>query len=301
MEMKRLLKMILPPVLLKIYEAMRKPGISRRRKASLLRHIEDKRIDYFDIEFKKKARSLSDEEFAAAYDKFFGPKAEGQDWVSDAEKFLLESIIGAYDIRSVCDVGFGSAGLFDLYFRKNIQVKGIDCAKTAVQKAIVKAEQRGYTQVDLRIGFAERIPFEDDSCDMAVCINTLEHVRDVSQAVNELIRIAKRYVLVIVPKETPSKYSFDYHINYFSGRKDLARFFPEASLPSVYFEFLNEFEIMNLFFLYALEKRGQDFTYLLPAQISWTPLRESVFPDFWGRVLPHEAALARIDALYRRL
>ncbi|MBT8195825.1 MAG: class I SAM-dependent methyltransferase [Bacteroidia bacterium] len=46
-----------------------------------------------------------------------------------------------------------------------------------------------------------QLPFEDNSFDVVVCSETLEHVEDLESATNELIRVAKKAVVITVSHE----------------------------------------------------------------------------------------------------
>ncbi len=47
------------------------------------------------------------------------------------------------------------------------------------------------------------LPFADDSFDVVLCSETLEHVQDLQGAMDELLRVARRAVIVTVPAESP--------------------------------------------------------------------------------------------------
>jgi SAM-dependent methyltransferase len=48
---------------------------------------------------------------------------------------------------------------------------------------------------------AENLPFADDEFDTATAIEVLEHVPDAEHTVAEMARVAKRWLLVSVPRE----------------------------------------------------------------------------------------------------
>jgi SAM-dependent methyltransferase len=48
-----------------------------------------------------------------------------------------------------------------------------------------------------------RLPFADESFDVVLCSETLEHVSDVDAAVSELLRVARAAVLITVPHDPP--------------------------------------------------------------------------------------------------
>jgi SAM-dependent methyltransferase len=50
-------------------------------------------------------------------------------------------------------------------------------------------------------GDALRLPFADDTFDMIVCVEVLEHVTDPAAALSELARVCRRHLLLSVPRE----------------------------------------------------------------------------------------------------
>ena len=61
----------------------------------------------------------------------------------------------------------------------------------------------------------EQLPFADKEFDTVVSTHTLEHVRDVRRAIDELRRVARRRVIVVVPSERPYRYTFNLHLHFF--------------------------------------------------------------------------------------
>lgn len=54
-----------------------------------------------------------------------------------------------------------------------------------------------------------------------MCNHTLEHVIRSYKAVEEIKRVAKNRVIITVPRQRYSKYTFDLHINFYPQKIDL--------------------------------------------------------------------------------
>ena len=59
--------------------------------------------------------------------------------------------------------------------------------------------------LEAHAGDARALPFADGEFDVVLCSETLEHVPDLDAAVHELIRVARRAVVVTVPHESPER------------------------------------------------------------------------------------------------
>lgn len=60
------------------------------------------------------------------------------------------------------------------------------------------SEADGYTFVS---GSVENIPFPDNAFDVVVCTHVLEHVRDLNKAMQELLRVAEKRLLIVLPRQ----------------------------------------------------------------------------------------------------
>ncbi len=83
---------------------------------------------------------------------------------------------------------------------KGLDATGIDISQTKIRKAKFFAEK-----LDLNANSeflcmdAENLEFDDGSFDWVLCSETLEHVLNDQKAILELIRVAKREIIITVP------------------------------------------------------------------------------------------------------
>ncbi len=115
-------------------------------------------------------------------------------------RFLLDLVRQARIIspKSILDVGCGEGFILERLYRANIGEKniGIDFLEKAVE--IGKKER---PHLDLRVGDIYKIPFKDNSFDLVICSEVLEHLQDPKKALSELHRVTKKYIILSVPNE----------------------------------------------------------------------------------------------------
>jgi ubiquinone/menaquinone biosynthesis C-methylase UbiE len=68
------------------------------------------------------------------------------------------------------------------------------------------------------------LPFENQYFDSVICTHTLEHIRDLPQALQEVRRICKQRLIVVVPCQREYRYTFDLHIHFFPYEYNLRQY-----------------------------------------------------------------------------
>lgn len=124
----------------------------------------------------------------------------------------------------VLDAGCGSGRHLSRAFRfRDVHVVGIDMSKKDAGSAnrtldsmIHEAEDGGGIKL-VSVSDITRLPFKDESFDVVICSEVLEHIPDHLRAVNELLRVLKagKSLVVSVPRYMPERIcwalSHDYH------------------------------------------------------------------------------------------
>jgi ubiquinone/menaquinone biosynthesis C-methylase UbiE len=108
--------------------------------------------------------------------------------------------------EKVLEIGFGPGVAIELLVRltPDIRIAGIDPSPEMVgQAARRNAPAIARDAVDLRRGSADALPFDDDTFDAALAINSLQVWPDASAGLREIRRVAKpggRVALVFTPR-----------------------------------------------------------------------------------------------------
>jgi SAM-dependent methyltransferase len=132
------------------------------------------------------------------YDKYGSTNPVVRRLMAGFEATLEELFVKA-DPSSLLDVGCGEGVLTHQWAQRiDGTVVGIDLDDPQLH---AEWEKRSCPNLEYRVMKAENLPFGDDEFDMASAIEVLEHVPDPEHTVAEMARVARRWLLVSVPRE----------------------------------------------------------------------------------------------------
>jgi ubiquinone/menaquinone biosynthesis C-methylase UbiE len=159
-------------------------------------------IDIVDL--KDKAFYLSRAEFATFYQSLNSRFNQG---ATDLTPESLDGVLRAVRGQTVLDVACG-LGYVCERLASDHSVVGCDVA--------VSAGRRGtHPNVRWCDGNVEELPFRDRAFDTVVSTHTLEHVQHFGKALDELRRVARKRIVVVVPHQRPYMATFNPHIHFF--------------------------------------------------------------------------------------
>jgi ubiquinone/menaquinone biosynthesis C-methylase UbiE len=120
-------------------------------------------------------------------------------WHTAAFHDALYELVATSKPRTLLDAGCGEGFVANLIAERDpsIRITGID----ASDEVVAFARRRFANAADFHVGSVFELPFEDDSFDLVMCSEVLEHLRDPLAAVRELTRVSRRHVLITVPRE----------------------------------------------------------------------------------------------------
>jgi ubiquinone/menaquinone biosynthesis C-methylase UbiE len=112
----------------------------------------------------------------------------------------LAELFAAAAPESVLDVGCGEGVLTARWAQQlgSRPVVGIDLED---QKLQAEWQRRRRQNLQFRVVRAEELPFGDDEFDLVAAIEALEHVPEVEGTLAQMARVARRHLLVSVPRE----------------------------------------------------------------------------------------------------
>ena len=100
--------------------------------------------------------------------------------------------------KKILDVGCGEG--FTLIKLKHAKIgeklEGIDNSSEAL-----KYGRKLYPQLDIKKGDIYKLPYRDNSFDLMLCTEVLEHLKSPEEALLELKRVSSKYIALSVPNE----------------------------------------------------------------------------------------------------
>jgi SAM-dependent methyltransferase len=155
------------------------------------------------IAFRERVRTMGAEEYVSFYASITPIHGE-----CDLNSACLDRILAELRGETILDAGCGRGYLAKLIARGHpgATVVGVDLAPPAAE------EPANLSFVE---GWLGRLPFADKSFDTVVCTHTLEHILDLDGAVADLRRIARRRLILVVPREREARYPLNLHVHFF--------------------------------------------------------------------------------------
>ncbi len=168
------------------------------------------------LRYKDSYPFLNDTEYEAFY-KIAGKTSLSKrptDLNREGVNYILNCIIEG---ESVLDAGCGRGFLAKEIGKRKAFVTGLDIERPA--------DTTGYSFVE---GHLEKMPFDNQSFDIVICAHVLEHVPDFRRCVSELLRVAKRKVIIVLPRQREYRYTADLHIRFFPYEYNIRSLLPES-------------------------------------------------------------------------
>ncbi len=124
------------------------------------------------------------------YDEYFENR--------ESLKILLEEVSSLPASSNILDVGCGNCRFLNEVYRLGHNAFGIDISRKRIEE-----NKKENPNLNLFHGFAEKLPFDDESMDVVVATELLEHVLDLEKTLSEFKRVLKKggKLFIQVPNE----------------------------------------------------------------------------------------------------
>lgn len=110
----------------------------------------------------------------------------------------LANLTAAKTVDSILDVGCGEGFTLNRLKEKGIgkKLEGIEYSEAAIELG-----HKTYPDITIKQGNIYQLPYEDNSFDLVLCTEVLEHLDKPQVGLKELVRVSKKYLVISVPNE----------------------------------------------------------------------------------------------------
>jgi ubiquinone/menaquinone biosynthesis C-methylase UbiE len=134
------------------------------------------------------------------HQRVFDAAPEGHDESSPWYKLVME-YLPSVEGKRVLEVACGRGGFSRLLASRGARMFGADFSSTALQIArrkITGEQTERCTQLELTQADAQNLPYADNSFDIIVSCETIEHLRDPAAALKEMARVTRSGGLLLL-------------------------------------------------------------------------------------------------------
>jgi 2-polyprenyl-3-methyl-5-hydroxy-6-metoxy-1,4-benzoquinol methylase len=110
----------------------------------------------------------------------------------------LVSLIKPLNVESILDAGCGEGFTMNKLKENHIgnKIEGIEYEKDAITFG-----KKIFPDLTIKQGSIYKLPYKDNSFDLTICTEVLEHLENPSKAVREMLRVSRKYLIISVPNE----------------------------------------------------------------------------------------------------
>jgi ubiquinone/menaquinone biosynthesis C-methylase UbiE len=202
-----------------------------------------------DTTLRANQKTEADREIARRFDKEFfdGDRKHGYGGFNYNERFwnpVIPKFVEYWNLTkdsSVLDIGCGKGFmLYDLKMAINdIKVEGVDISNYAINNS--KEEVKKY----LKVADAKKLPYEDNSFDVVISINTIHNLEidQCAMALREISRVSKKYSFITVDafrnkEEEKKMFEWNLTAKTILSVSDWIKFFEENNYKGDYYWFV---------------------------------------------------------------
>lgn len=135
-----------------------------------------------------------------AYDKY-GSRNPVVKWMMNWFESALSDFVAKASPQSIHEIGCGEGYWVLRWNEKGMQVRGCDFSKQVIKIARENAAGRGLSPSLFESRSIYDLDAEQDSADLVVCCEVLEHLDNPEAGLKGLQRVVERHLIVSVPQE----------------------------------------------------------------------------------------------------
>ena len=127
-------------------------------------------------------------------------------------EYIIDNIVGQNVLDIACGTGHLVREIALLYPNKTI---------TGIDFNLSSDTDKGINNFSLHAGSILKIAYEDNHFDTVISAHTLEHLYNPQEGLKELRRVAKKRLIIVLPKQREYKYTFDLHLHFYPYKYSL--------------------------------------------------------------------------------
>jgi len=110
----------------------------------------------------------------------------------------LLNLIASKKVDLILDVGCGEGFTLNRLKEHGIgkRLEGVEHSTDAISLG-----KKIYPEIKIKQGDIYKLPYENNSFDLVLCTEVLEHLEEPEKALKELARVSKKYLVISVPNE----------------------------------------------------------------------------------------------------
>ncbi len=121
------------------------------------------------------------------------------------QKFLIKnyyssliSLVKPLSAKSILDAGCGEGFTMNKILKSGVgrKIEGIEYSKDAIEYG-----KKLFPDLKFVQGTVYELPYKNNSFDLVVCTEVLEHLGDPTKALKEMLRVSRKYLIISVPNE----------------------------------------------------------------------------------------------------
>lgn len=132
------------------------------------------------------------------------PKYSTKNWIEGrlVGNFLLtvDKLVNQLKPTDIFEVGCGEGYLISRYAKDDRKLTACDISEQIVARARILAQEKEIN-IDFSVKSIYQLSSKQDSANLVICSEVLEHLEIPEKAINVLAQIAKPYLVISVPRE----------------------------------------------------------------------------------------------------
>ncbi len=110
----------------------------------------------------------------------------------------LGSLLAPLNPKRILDAGCGEGFTLSRFYELKIgeSLEGIDYSLDAI-----RIGKQVHPHLNIKRGDIYNLVYKDNSFDLVICMEVLEHLEYPQKALQEIVRVSKKYILLTVPNE----------------------------------------------------------------------------------------------------